>query len=339
MSTEKELTPHRRFLSGLMGGRKGKRISVGTPTSIACVELMDKMGVCFPEAHLDARQMAELAAGGYEVLGFDTVMPEYSVIQEAAALGCEIDWGDKTRMPTVRTNPVKKIEDVVIPENILEKPAMKVVLDAIALLRKEYGDRAAIIGKVMGPWTICYHLVGLQNFLLMLYTAPNTVKHLLDAYKEVTVTFSNAQLQAGADAICLPDHATGDLVSSQTYQQFLVSIHREMLKRIGGPTILHICGDCSDRLDIFAEEDYEAYHVSWEVDTKKAVEIVRGRISLVGNVNNAECLLRGTPQDVHEQARYAIEAGIDILTPECAIPLQTSIENLKALVTAAEEGY
>ncbi len=339
MSAEKGLTPRSRFLSGLLGGRKGRRISVGTPTSIVSVELMKKMGVYFPEAHLDACQMAELASGGYEILGFDTIMPEFSVQQEAAALGCKVDWGNPHMMPDAKTHPVKDPKNTVIPENILEKPSIKVVLDAISLLRKEYGDRVAILGKVMGPWTICYHMVGVQNFLLMTSTELDKVRRFLDIYKEVTITFANAQLQAGADAIVLPDHATGDLVSPKTYVELLVPVHKEMLKRIGGPTILHICGDCSDRLDIFAEEDYDAYHFEWQIDAREAVRIINGRISLIGNIDNTQTLLRGTPEDAYKQARYAIEAGVDILAPECAIPLQTPIANLKALVTAAEEGY
>jgi len=300
---------------------------------------MDMVGIYFPEAHLDARQMAELAAAGYEILGFDTIMPEFSVQQEAAALGCEVDWGNKDMMPDAKTHPVKEIEDINIPDNLLEKPSMRVVLESISLLRKEYGDRVAILGKVMGPWTICYHTVGVQDFLLMTLIEPEKVKRILDTYMEVTVAFANAQLQAGADAVVLPDHATGDLVSPQTYKKFLVSVHHEMLGRIGGPTILHVCGDCADRLDIFAEEGYDGYHFEWQVDAREAVRIVNGRMSLIGNINNAQTLLRGTPEDVCKQARYSIEAGVDILAPECAVPLQTPVSNLKAIVEAAEEGY
>jgi len=334
-----DLSPRRRFLSGLLGGRKGRRISVGNPTSIVTLGLMAKMGVYFPQAHLDAQAMAELASGGYEILGFDTIMPEFSVQQEAAALGCEVDWGNPNMMPDTKTHPVKDSKDVAIPENILEKPSLKVVLEAIYLLRKEYGDRVAILGKVMGPWTICYHLVGVQDFLLMTCVEPDKVRRFLDAYKEVTIKFANAQLQAGADAVVLPDHATGDLVSPQTYQEFLVPVHHEMLGRIGGPTILHVCGDCSDRLNIFADEGYDGYHFEWQVDAKEAVRIVNGRMSLIGNINNAQTLLRGTPEDVYKQARYSIEAGVDVLAPECAVPLQTPLENLKAIIAAAEEGY
>jgi len=334
-----DLTPRRRFLSNLMGGRRGRRISVSNPTSIACVELMDKVGVHFPDAHLNAADMAELAAAGYEILGFDTVMPEYSVQQEAAALGCEMDWGDDTRMPESMTHPVKSADDVVIPESLLEKPSMKVVLDAIAMLRQQYGDRVAIVGKVMGPWTICYHTVGVEDFLIMIRLDPDAVHALLDAYMPVTIAFANAQLRAGADVVVLPDHATGAMVSPKTYAEFLVPVHRRMLAEIGGPTILHICGNCLDRIPIIATEGYDGYHFEWQNDPKKAVAAAGGQMSLLGGISNIEALLQGTPDDVYKQARYNIEAGVDSIGPECAISLQTPIANLKAIVDAAEEGY
>jgi [methyl-Co(III) methanol-specific corrinoid protein]:coenzyme M methyltransferase len=37
--------------------------------------------------------------------------------------------------------------------------------------------------------------------------------------------------------------------------------------------------------------------------------------------------------------RYAVAAGVNIIAPECAIPLSTPLENLKAIVEAAHEGY
>jgi uroporphyrinogen-III decarboxylase len=60
---------------------------------------------------------------------------------------------------------------------------------------------------------------------------------------------------------------------------------------------------------------------------------------LIGNVNNPRTLLQGTPEDVYRQARYAIESGVEIIGPECAIPLSTPLENLKAIVAAVQEGY
>jgi len=59
--------------------------------------------VSFPEAHHDPQAMAELALAGHEILGFDTVMPEYSVHQESAALGAHVEWGHRDMMPDTKT--------------------------------------------------------------------------------------------------------------------------------------------------------------------------------------------------------------------------------------------
>ena len=332
-------TPKGRFLSGLFGGRKIDRISAANPTSIVSVELMEKTGVYLPEAHLDPVKMAELAAAGYEVLGFDSIMPEFSVQQEAEALGCVVDWGSPTMMPDAKTHPAKEADQLEIPENFLEKPSIQVVLRALEILRRNYGDHVALVGKVMGPWTLSYHLAGVQEFLLWILTDPDKVRGFLNRLKEVTVAFAKAQLRAGADVVVVADHATGDLVSPKAYQDFLLPVHQEMTQRIGGPTILHICGNCSDRLRLFVEAGFDGYHFEWQVDAKMAVQVVNHEMSLVGNVANKDVLFGGTPEDVYEQARYSIEAGIDILAPECAVPLQTPIANLKAIVKAAKEGW
>ena len=328
------------IMSALFNGRKGDRPPVGNPTSVVCHDLMDQAGVSFPDAHIDANAMADLALAGHEILGFDTVMPEYSVQQEAAALGCTMDWGDRDRMPDNKDFPNADFSDVRVPENILEKPSMKVVLDALSILRKHVGGKVAIIGKVMGPWTLSYHMAGTQNFLLQIGMGETeSIKKMLRQLMPVTVAFARAQFEAGADIVVLADHATGDLVGPYHYEELLLPVHQEITGQIEGPLILHVCGDCSDRLELFAASGVDAYHFEWQVDAKTAVDKVGNLISLVGNINNPKTLYQGTPDDVYQQVRYSIAAGVNIIGPECAIPLATPIENLKAIVEAAREGY
>jgi [methyl-Co(III) methanol-specific corrinoid protein]:coenzyme M methyltransferase len=301
---------------------------------------MDKAGVSFPEAHLDPRAMADLALAGWDVLGFDTVMPEYSVVQEAAALGAEVDWGDRYRMPDVKEFPKADFADIEIPADFLEKPSCRVVLDAISTLRREVGGRVAIWGKVMGPWTLSYHMAGTQNFLLALGMGEtDKITRMLRQLMPATIAFINAQFRAGADIVVMADHATGNLVGPYHYEENLLPLHQEITSQAGGPLILHVCGDCSDRLELFAKSGVDGYHFEWQVDAREAVDRVGSEISLVGNVNNPQVLFQGTPQDVYKQARYAIDAGVHIIGPECAIPLSTPLENLRAIVEAAAEGY
>jgi MtaA/CmuA family methyltransferase len=333
-------TSYNIFMSALYGGRKGLRPPAGNPTSIACVELMKVCGAFFPEAHLNARAMADLALAGHELAGFDTVMPEYSVHQESAALGCEMDWGTQTRMPDAKTAPHADFSDVIVPENILEKPSLRVVLDALSMLRRKVGGQVAIIGKVMGPWTLSYHMAGTQNFLLQLGLGEkDKINRMLRQLMPVTIAFANAQFRAGADAVVLADHATGNLVGPYHYRDHLLPIHQEITAQVGGPMILHVCGNCLDRLELFAESGVDAYHFEWQIDARTVVEKIGKRISLIGNLNNPKTLLQGAPEDVYRQARDAIEAGVDIIGPECAIPLTTPLANLRAISVAVRDGY
>jgi uroporphyrinogen-III decarboxylase len=71
----------------------------GTGTSIVCRDLMDKVGAYFPEGHTDPQAMFKLALAGHTVLGLDVVMPLFSVCHEAAAMGCNVNWGGRDMMP------------------------------------------------------------------------------------------------------------------------------------------------------------------------------------------------------------------------------------------------
>ncbi len=63
------------------------RTPVCNPTSVATVELMDLVDAHFPDANRNPVKMARLAATSYTELGFDSVMPVFSIIQESSALG------------------------------------------------------------------------------------------------------------------------------------------------------------------------------------------------------------------------------------------------------------
>ena len=313
--TTDTMTPRERFLAAI-AGRVVDRTPVASPTSVATVEQMRRTGAAFPAVHVDGPGMARLAAGAHEILGYDAIMPVFSVVQEAAALGCEIDWGASDTMPAACTHPWSDPDQVTIPADFLERPPVKAVLDALRLLRREYGDRVALVGKVMGPWTLSYHVRGIQDFLADTLLEPENVRGFLDRLKVVTRLFGQAQIAAGADVLCLADHATGDLVRGAMYRDFLQPIHRELTRSFDRPVILHICGDTLDRIGFIADAGFAAFHFDSKVDAREAVQAA-GHMPLVGNVNNPETLLRGTAADVEREARYAVEAGAGG-RPECA---------------------
>ena len=329
------MTGRERVMAAL-AGQAVDRTPVCNPTSVATVELMDLVDAHFPGANRDGEKMARLAATSYTELGFDSVMPVFTIIQESSALGCEIQWEGKDNWPTVRmSKPIwKSADDVKMPSDFLKHPDITCVLDAIRRLRQEVGDDVAIIGKTMGPWTLGYHVFGVEPFLLMSLDDPGHTKLCLDRMKEITVAFGQAQIDAGADALTLPDHATGDLVSGDYYRDFLRDLHTELVDEIPIPLILHICGRTVDRMDYIAQTGLAAFHYDSKNDPAESMEIVTDRIALVGNINNPQTLYAKGPEHVAEEVVRNLDAGVPLVGPECAIPLQTAIENLKEIPLA-----
>ena len=159
MTFQETMTPRERVLKAL-AGEPVDRPPVSNPTNVATVELMDLVDAPFPDACRDPELNARLAATGYTELGFDSIMPYFTIIQESAALGCEMQWEQKDNWPTVRMHdPIwKGPEDVKIPSGFLEHPDNVTITRSIEMLKDEYGDEVAIIGKTMGPWTLAYHV-------------------------------------------------------------------------------------------------------------------------------------------------------------------------------------
>ncbi|MCX8212910.1 MAG: MtaA/CmuA family methyltransferase [SAR202 cluster bacterium] len=338
MAFVETMTPRERVMNAL-AGKPVDRTPVANPTNLATVELMDLVDAPFPAACRDPEMNARLAATGHTELGFDSITPYFTIVQESSALGCEMQWEQKDNWPTVRmTKPIwEGPSDVEVPPGFLEHPDCLAVTRSISMLKEEFGDKVAIIGKTMGPWTLAYHVFGVERFLLMSIDDPELTMVAMDKLKEISVLFGQAQIDAGADALTFPDHATGDLVSGAYYSKFLLEIHKEMVERLDVPLILHICGNTLDRMDTIAQSNMAMFHFDSKNDPQAAMDIVDGRIGLVGNINNPETLYARGPAEVRQAVYKCMDAGVNMIAPECAIPLATRLENLLEIPQAVKD--
>lgn len=324
------MKPREIFLRSLRRERV-PRPGTGSATSIVTVDLQQKVGAFFPEAHLKAETMARLAMAGHSELGFDNVMPLFGVWHESAAMGCPVEWGAIDRMPDCRGHLYKVGEEIRIPKDLLSRPGCAVPLEAIRLLRKRLGDEVAIVGKVFGPWSLGYHVFGVEDFLISTLLEPDLVKRAMATLKEVTVAFGLAQIEAGADALCLADHATRDLCSPDAYREFLMEVHAELAERLGCPLVLHICGDTADRIRHIRQTGLACFHFDSKVLAAKARELAGLQLALMGGTSNLEVIRKGTEPAIRQDVRDKIAAGIDIIGPECAVPLDAPSCNMQVL--------
>jgi [methyl-Co(III) methanol-specific corrinoid protein]:coenzyme M methyltransferase len=160
---------------------------------------------------------------------------------------------------------------------------------------------------------------------------------VLHRLKEISVIYGEAQIAAGADVLTFPDHATGDLVSGAYYERFLLEIHQEMVERLPVPLILHICGYTVDRLEHINRSGMASFHFDSKNDPFEAMQVADGKIGLVGNINNPVTLYSKRPDVVRQEVYRCLEAGVQMIAPECAIPLATRMENLLEIPRAVRD--
>ncbi|MBM3933239.1 MAG: MtaA/CmuA family methyltransferase [SAR202 cluster bacterium] len=335
----KETMKPRERVHNALNGLPVDRPPVSNPTSVLTVELMDLVGASFPKALRDPDDNAALAATGHTELGFDSVYACPTLVIESSALGCEIQWEQKDNWPTVRmTNPIwKGPDEIKIPSNFMEHRDIKAINKSIEILKRDLGDEVAVFGKVTGPWTMGYHVYGVQNFLMMSIDDEVKTKKSLEKLKEICIMFGESQIAAGADALTFSDHPTGDLVSGDWYMKYLQELHTEMVERLDVPLILHICGRTVDRMDYIAQTGMAAFHFDSKNDPKESMDIMKKRVRLVGNLNTPVTIYSKGPDDVKAEVFKALDAGVEMIAPEGAVPLRTRLENILAIPAAVKE--
>ncbi len=84
---------------------------------------------------------------------------------------------------------------------------------------------------------------------------------------------------------------------------------------------------------MIAETGLDCFH--WDTKTGSSAKVRKlagDSLALMGGISNIK-LLTETPDVIAADAKEALDAGIDIVGPECAVPLATPLANLKAIAS------
>ena len=322
-----------RFLA-VLNGQKPDRPPVCNISALTSVELQDSTGCFMPGVHLDAEKLVRLCAANHEVLGFDAVTFIINYFGEPAALGYQINWGSKTQYPIFVSHPWQNPQDACCPDDLLDKPPVKTYLQALKLAKKQYGDRLAVLGKVMGPFSMVQAMCGVQNVMMDVMDNPDKLKLFLNVAADVLARCANAQFEVGIDAVSIGEGGAGaNMLSPKMYEDLLLETHQRMLKSIHGPTIMHICGDITPRLTSLAKIGLDFFHFDWAIKPAVMKEAAKEKFKLIGNINTKD-LLMAEPEEIEKQVKENIEAGIDVIAPGCAVSPKCPNRNLLAITKA-----
>ncbi len=317
----------KRVLTSLLKGKTDKPVA-WIPIVGVTVDMMKISGCMWPEAHSDPEKMAKLASMTYHLTGVSCTTVPFCLTLEAEALGAKVNMGRIDRNPYV-IEPVKKL---TLPENLLEKGRIPVLIEALDLLREYEGDSQPINVKVTGPFTIACQCIGTEKFLKSLIKNPSFAKETLEVTTQVSEELSLASLKAGADVITISDpNSSGDIISPEQYKNFILNHHKALFDKIDSPTVLHICGNTKNHLPYIAESGVDGFSFEEKVDAEYALAKVGSKLTLIGNIPPVTVLLEGTPEDVENYTNKIKKIGMPIISSGCTISPLTPLDNLKAI--------
>jgi len=330
------MSPRDRFLAALMG-EEPDRPPLAHISALTTVELQEMTKCYMPEVHQDPEKLVKLLAANYEVLGFDAVTFIINYFNEPAALGCEMKWGSKEELPAVVSHPWVRPEDAFVPEDLIDRRTIQTYLKALRIAKRRYGDRIAVLGKVMGPFSMVLAMHGLKNTIIGMFKEPSKIRHFIDVATDILIECANAQFDEGIDALAIGEGgAGGSVISPAIHERFLLEAHHKMVRRIKGPTIMHICGDITPRLHLLTTIGLTCFNFDWAIKPRTMKELSKGKFRIMGNINTTDLLI-SKPEEIERQVFESLEAGVDIISPGCAISPKCPNSNLKAMSRAIEK--
>ena len=329
--------PIDRLLRALSHQKVDRPPVTGLMTAVT-VEMMDSVGVKWPEAHHNPSAMTRLAGAAYETCGLESMKLPFDMTVEAGALGAEIDYGTKNILPQIKKPLYGDPGELVAREDFMKQGRIPAVLEAIRLARRKYGEEVPVVSSIVGPFTLSAMLFGFENFFYWMLAELEKYVMVLEAVTDLCITYAREQFKAGSHVVQIGEaSSSGDLISSEHYGKFVAPYQEKLCRSVDRPTVVHICGNITGHLKYVAGTGMRGISFDQKTDVQEAVKQLKGQVALIGYVPTS-LLLEGTPDDVYASSKGCMTAGVDVLNAGCAWPADIPNENVRAMVRAAKEG-
>ncbi len=223
-------------------------------------------------------------------------------------------------------------------------PYINTVRAAFRAAKAKIGDEYLVTMTAWGPFTLGARIVGEEAFVKMIYKKPEFLEKVLDFINELLIRIFTPLVEDGAiEMITIGDPtASGDLISKKQFETFALPHLRKFFDWTNSHdvlTILHICGDTTDRLELYPETGASCISLDHKTDIGKARETLAGKICFAGNIDPVHSLLHGSVEKVERDCLHILERAADgggfILMPGCDIPPDVPLANIHTMIDTA----
>ena len=232
--------------------------------------------------------------------------------------------------------------DTLRAPDVASAPALQRVFETLRSLKAAVGDTVPIIGVAISPFSLPVMQMGFDKYIELIYEDPARFEKLMEANIAFSVDWANAQLEAGATAICYFDPVSSTTnIPRDLYLKTGQQVAKRAIAQIKGPTATHMAsGRCLPIVGDIADTGTAVVGVSTLEDLSELKTAAAGRVSLLGNLNGIE-MRRWTPTQAETEVKRAIAkagrgGGFLLADNHGEIPWQVPDEVLLAIGDAVE---
>lgn len=234
-----------------------------------------------------------------------------------------------------------QIASLKVP-SIQETPCLLKVLDATTRLHQRAAGGIPIIGVVLSPFSAPVMQMGFEAYLKLLYFDRPRFELLMKKNMEFCIAWANAQIKAGATAICYFDPlAAPSIIGKEQYLQTGYPIAQQVIASINAPVAVHLASaPALPVVDEIVSQGAKIVGFSCLDDAVKIKRAAYEKICLLGNLNGIE-MANWTPEQAEQQVKQILRqaglgGGLILSDNHGEIPWAVTEETLLAIAAAVE---
>ncbi len=260
------------------------------------------------------------------------------------AMGSAIEFHEG-RGPVVE-RPIRTPADLETLNVIEAEEAVPFVMEAIRILRRELEGKVPLIGFSGAPFTLASYLVEgggskqYQHVKTLMYSDPDTYHGLMHKITDTVISYLEAQIRAGAQAVQLFDSWVGCL-GPYDYREYAFPYNRRIfaaLEKYDVPKI-HFANQASTLLDQVVAAGGDIIGLDWRQDLKLAWQQIGYERGVQGNFEPV-ALFAPIPE-IRKRVKRIIEQAENrnghIFNLGHGILPTTPIDHAKAMIDAVHE--
>ena len=298
-----------------------------------------KSGYKFATVHTDAERMAWSAIWSAR---FDCVVIPYDMTMESEAMGNTISLyadSDDILYPTIPEKIWSTMDEVKIPQNIVELGRLPLIPKAIEIIKKE-APELPIGCWQLGPFTQAGQILELDMILKGVFKQKEKVEATLDKLTDMIIKIGQWLQAAGCDYITLREPGVAaDLLSPRTFKEIIKPRLTRILAAWKSPKLLHICGQTDPLIEMMNECGADGLTVDIKCNVADARKKLGDDVLFMGNVDTypMTCDENTPAEKTIAHIKDMIDNGVDAVMPGCDLWPAIIEANMKAAVDTTHD--